>query len=920
MSAQRELSGKLSASPTAARKRAGDEGQTSVYYRPPMTTPTDFPTPELLAPAGGWDCVRAAVANGADAVYFGLPKFNARLRADNFTEAELPEVVAFCHRHGVKAYVAFNTLVFTGELDAAADYLRLLSRAGVDALIVQDVGLVRLARAITPELPIHASTQMTITSPEGVAFAKELGIERAVLARELSLRELGKFGDGKSQMANGEMALPLEVFVHGALCVAYSGQCLTSESLGQRSANRGECAQACRMPYELVVDGAVRDLGDRRYLLSPQDLAAVNEIPALMALGVVSFKIEGRLKTPEYVAAVCQVYRKAIDAALAAREADGHSVSGVTKEDRHQLEMAFSRGLYSGWMHGVNHQELVSARFGKKRGPFAGRLEKVGRDFVELSPEIELKPGDGVVFDTGGDTNAEQGGRIFGIKNGRYFFQHDRIDFTRLKTGDRVWKTDDPELNKRLRQSFAGKIEPRRRVLVDLRVSGRAGEAMVVLGSIGRWPVAAGGLAGSTGCERAHLADEHDSCAEFAASRREQQASGLCSPAKARCASALPLAAARTAPLTTEKLSEHLGRFGESGYVLGEFENALEGEVILPIGELNRLRRELGFQLDAARAVVRAESGDSWREVFRGSARRGAAVGEAGSFPYSGAASQRVLRVLCRTMEQLDAALTCEVGEVYADFEDIRRYKDAVAQVRAAENGARIFLATPRIQKPGEQGFFKLIENAAPDGVLIRNLGAIAHFAASPLRKVGDFSLNVANPLTAQHLIGAGLERVTVSYDLNIGQVLDLLAAAPPEWFELTIHQHMPMFHMEHCVFAAFMSQGKDSTDCGRPCEKHRVHLRDRVGVEHPLRADVGCRNTLFNAVAQTGARFFAQLENAGLRDFRVELLEENAGEAERVIRAYQTLLGGTRDGEELWRELRAQSQLGVTGGTYQAG
>ena len=335
--------------------------------------------------------------------------------------------------------------------------------------------------------------------------------------------------------------------------------------------------------------------------------------------------------------------------------------------------------------------------------------------------------------------------------------------------------------------------------------------------------------------------------------------------------------------------------------------------MILPIGELNRLRRELVFQLDAARAVVRAESPESWREVFQSSASL-RLVNPPARKPEACA----TLRVLCRTMDQLDAALSCGIGEIYADFEDIRRYKDAVARVRVAENGARIFLATPRIQKAGEQGFFKLIENAAPDGVLIRNLGAIAHFAASPLRKVGDFSLNVANPLTAQHLIGAGLERVTVSYDLNIGQVLDLLAAAPPEWFELTIHQHMPMFHMEHCVFAAFLSKGKDATDCGRPCEKHRVSLRDRVGVEHPLRADVGCRNTLFNAVPQTGARFFAQLGDAGLRDYRVELLEESADEAARVIRAYQTLLGGERDGEELWRELRAQSQLGVTHGTYQ--
>ena len=867
-----------------------------------MPTPAPFSTPELLAPAGGWDCVRAAVANGADAVYFGLPKFNARLRADNFTEAELPEVVAFCHRHGVKAYVAFNTLVFTGELDAAAEYLRLLSRAGVDALIVQDIGLVRLARAITPELPIHASTQMTISSPEGVTFARELGIERAVLARELSLRELAKFGDR-------ETALPLEVFVHGALCVAYSGQCLTSESLGQRSANRGECAQACRMPYELVVDGAVRDLGDRRYLLSPQDLAAVEEIPALLKLGVVSFKIEGRLKTPEYVAAVCQVYRKAIDAALA---------DVPNTPDRQQLEMAFSRGLYSGWMHGVNHQELVSARFGKKRGPLAGRIVSVGRDCVELTPQIALKLGDGVVFDTGGDTNAEQGGRIFGIKGGRYFFQHGHIDFARLKPGDRVWKTDDPELNKRLRQSFAGKIEPRRRVVVDVRVSGRAGEALVVEavpGGARHWRAASGDSPDARESAGLGIVSVEPEAALTPGFRRVAETSTpvACSTQTAAVRSALPLQAARTAPLTTEKLREHLGRFGESGYVLGEFANDLEGDVILPIGELNRLRRELVFQLDAARAVVRAESPESWREVFQSSASL-RLVNPPARKPEACA----TLRVLCRTMDQLDAALSCGIGEIYADFEDIRRYKDAVARVRLAENGARIFLATPRIQKAGEQGFFKLIENAAPDGVLIRNLGAIAHFADSPLRKVGDFSLNVANPLTAQHLIGAGLERVTVSYDLNIGQVLDLLAAAPPEWFELTIHQHMPMFHMEHCVFAAFLSKGKDATDCGRPCEKHRVSLRDRVGVEHPLRADVGCRNTLFNAVPQTGARFFAQLGDAGLRDYRVELLEESADEAARVIRAYQTLLGGERDGEELWRDLRAQSQLGVTHGTYQ--
>jgi putative protease len=246
--------------------------------------------PELLAPAGDWECVRAAVANGADAVYFGMPAFNARMRAANFTAEDLPRLMTFLHEHGVKGYVAFNVLIFTDELAAAEEQLILLHRVGVDAAIVQDVGLAALAREVVPAFHIHASTQMTLTSPEGLAFAQRIGVTRAVLARELSLRELAKFRATDRQAGQ----VPLEVFVHGALCVAYSGQCLTSEALGQRSANRGECAQACRMPYELVVDGITRDLGDRRYLLSPQDLAAVEEIPELVRLGITSCKIEGR--------------------------------------------------------------------------------------------------------------------------------------------------------------------------------------------------------------------------------------------------------------------------------------------------------------------------------------------------------------------------------------------------------------------------------------------------------------------------------------------------------------------------------------------------------------------------------------------------------------------------------------------------
>ena len=772
-----------------------------------------------------------------------MPRFNARLRADNFTEEDLPALMTFLHQHGVKGYTAFNTLVFTSELNDAAAQLKLLEDAGVDAVIVQDLGLARMVKELAPNLRLHASTQMTITSPEGLEFAKKLDIDQAVLARELSLRELERFKDS---------AVPLETFVHGALCVAYSGQCLTSESLGKRSANRGECAQACRMPYEMIVDGQKVDLGDKAYLLSPQDLAAVHEIPKLIELGIKSFKIEGRLKTPEYVAAVTQAYRKAIDAALANRP------DPINDADMYAMEMTFSRGLYTGWMHGVNHQELVGARYGKKRGPYVGKVVAVlDNDTVKLDElHIAMKPGDGVVFENTFNTNDEQGGSVYEMDSTVLSFRHGLLNMDFIPNGTRVYKTSDPALNRALRQTFENDIPLRKQHRLDLTVTGRVGEPLRV------------------SCQGVTID------------------------------SSMPLQAALKRPLSTETIRDQFGRLGGTTFELGDVKFEVEGDVIVPVSELNRMRRDLISDSPPA-----AKAASTSLEAMLADA-RGTLIQESGI-------KHQELSVLCRTFDHIDVALNHAVPRLYIDFEDIRKYSEAVKHIRKHEHKAEIFLATPRIQKSGEAGFFKLIERSQPDGVLIRNLGALSFFEGTGLRVTGDFSLNVANPLTAHFLTtNTALEQLTISYDLNIEQVLDLLRAAPPEWFEITLHQHMPMFHMEHCAFAAFLSKGTDFTNCGRPCEKHRVHLRDRVGMMHPLKADVGCRNTLFNASAQTGASFYPQLVESGLRRFRVELLEENRDETAHTLRQYQQLLAGKNDGQALWRELRAQSQLGVTKGT----
>jgi len=834
--------------------------------------------PELLAPAGDWECVRAAVANGADAVYFGLPRFNARLRADNFTENDLGPVVEFLHAHGKKAFVTLNTLVFTRELPDLEDYLLKLQDAGVDAIIVQDLGVARLARDVAPDVDVHASTQMTITSPEGAKFAASLGVTRIVLARELSLREMAKFRDPAIP--------PLEVFVHGALCVAYSGQCLTSESLGQRSANRGECAQACRLPYQMIVDGVVRDLGDKRYLLSPQDLAAVEHIPDLIGLRIASFKIEGRLKAPEYVAAVCQVYRKAIDVALAASVAGpaGAGSSGPTEADRYQLEMAFSRGLYGGWMDGVNHQELVHARFGKKRGAFVGFVENVSTEFLKLKTlDCPLQPGDGLVIDTGEDTDREQGGRVYQIKDGRLYFEHGKIRFTDIPAGARVWKTDDPKLDRALRQTFDREI-PLPGTAIDIVVSGKIGEPLRLA------------------CSGVEVGSQ------------------------------IPLQKAEKRPLNEQTLSDQLGRLGGTAFSLGKLTLQLDPGLILPLSELNRLRRELVDRLPVPGPARKRRPGQRVLQQKLSSISplsRGADMNKMNAGVCSDALHTPSLRatpldrghlprihVLCRTQEQMDAALRSGVPTVYLDFEDIRRYRDAVARGRESGGTSRIYLATPRIQKAGEEGFFRLIENAKPDGVLVRNIGGLEWFRERDIPFVGDFSLNVANPLTAALLMEQKPERLTLSYDLNADQLRDLLAAAPPEWFEVTLHQHMPLFHMEHCVFAAFLSKGTDATNCGRPCEKHDVRLKDRVGLLHPLKADVGCRNTLYHGKAQSGALFAGAFLAQGLRDFRVELLDEDAGKTGLILQGYRELLDGTLQPGDLLADLHAASQLGVTSGT----
>ncbi|WP_295620479.1 U32 family peptidase [Chamaesiphon sp. GL140_3_metabinner_50] len=831
----------------------------------PTSTPTRTHRPLLLAPAGNWECAKAAVENGADAIYFGLERFNARMRAENFTEADLPELMSWLHQRGVKGYVTLNTLVFTQELPAAEQYLRSMILAGVDAAIVQDVGICKLIRHLSPDFPIHASTQMTVTSAAGVEFAHELGCNLVVLARECSLKEIDKIHE---RLEDDRISMPLEVFVHGALCVAYSGQCLTSESLGGRSANRGECAQACRMPYDLIVDDELYHLGDKKYLLSPQDLAGLNVLPDIIKSGVSCLKIEGRLKTPEYVASVTRVYRSAIDKIVADLEPQFDA-----KPDTYNLEMAFSRGLYTGWFEGIDNQALVHARFGKKRGVYLGEVIRVypDREAITINPIAPIKPGDGIVFDCGHPEDREEGGRVYEVfTNGdesteiMLAFGRGNVNFRQVYIGDKVWKTSDPELDKQIRQTYAGEV-PQFQRPIDLEIHGEINQPLTAIA-------------------------------------RDEIGHTI------RVESEILLATAQNQPLTTEKLSSQLGRLGNTPYKLGNLTNNLVGDLMLPVSSLNHLRRELVTKLTEIRARSKPWQLTPDRQLTD-------------ILPVISNATLNPpqLHILVRKLDQIPAAIASGISLIYCELEDPRKYSEAVALVRAAKqqqtNPIQIFVAPPRITKSGENWILEQVRSSDADGYLIRNYDHLEVFKNE--RCVGDFALNVANPLTADYFYqNYNFDRLTASYDLNIDQLTALIRNCPRDWFEVTIHQHMPMFHMEHCVFCAFLSTGTDYTNCGRPCESHQVKLKDRVGTEHILHADAGCRNTVYNGVAQTGAEYIHRLIELGVYNFRLEFVNETPAEVSQTIAYYQQLLGGQISGAELWKGLKLSNQLGVTRGS----
>ena len=813
---------------------------------------------ELLAPAGNMAALHAAVAGGADAVYLGLETFNARRGADNFTLETLREACDFAHLRGVSIYVTMNTIILPDEVGEALECVRQAYRAGADGFIVQDIGLAAEISRTLPEASLHLSTQMNTHNLAGVRAAARLGAERITLAREVSLDEIALL-----RAAAAEEGMEVEVFAHGALCVCYSGQCFMSSMIGGRSANRGMCAQACRLPYELQNKALQKSLpspGD--HLLSPQDLCTVDRVDDLVAAGAASLKIEGRMKSPEYVFAVTSVYRKALDAALAKENA------AITDADRDRLTDAFSRGFTTAYLDGKRGNDIMSYQRPNNRGLFLGRVDEVRDGAAYLKSAHALTEGDVLEFWTRKGNGTLTLGPVRTDKKGRYHLPLEGKTRT-VKAGDRVF---------RVRSAEAAFEDDAREPRVPL-----VGTATLHIGEPLRMEFHPAAEADIEGAPRTTLAVARRLQAAF-----PDGVSGV--------AEGAPVEAARTRAVSFDDVAAHIDRLGNTPYQLVNLTIDMDDGVGIGFSALHGVR---AAALDALTEVLTAEGHGRTlprtipREPLPAARPTGCRVAVTVTNPACARAAKRagahLIYVPALNYRRGEAVIA---GQKNAAAEQAGYPKGCIPIMPVADHeavgGAREAVVDADVWKYAAEG----------KPLLAESLGAMERASEEgALLDVGSH-VPITNGLSLAVASEFGAARVWLSPELTLRQIEEVAKDAPVELGVLLIGAQELMV-TEHCML---MSQGPCDENCAECPRRKSPHvLKDRKGYEFPVVTDAMGRSHLYNAVELDIASSMPELLAAGISSYMVDATLMNAEEtAHAVGRAIRALHVAQNDGNAI--------------------
>ncbi len=826
---------------------------------------------ELLAPAGNREALHAAVENGADAVYVGGKLFSARAQADNFDIEALAEELRYAHARDVNIYLTMNTLVSDGEMEQALAFAAEARNAGLDGIIVQDIGLATALHRVMPDIPLHASTQMTVYDQAGIHALEAMGFSRVIPARELTLEEISDIAHNSS--------LEIEVFVHGALCVSYSGQCLMSSMVGGRSGNRGKCAQPCRLPYQLLgtcIDQKTRKATEARYLLSPKDMCTLDFIGEIAASGVHSLKIEGRMKSPEYVATVVRIYRKYLDRAMGRMNFDefksGEStIIEIDEKDRHELLQVYNRGGFSdGYMKGKTGVDMMSFKKPNNSGVYLGKVAAYDRrgQMIKIKLLDRLSIGDGIEIWSG--SSYSPGGIVTSIKKGDLNLKTtalgELVEIGHFKgsiePGMGVYKTMDIELNKSARESFSGKDV--KRISIRGRAALKSGYPLKLIVDDG---------SGHIACAVGTMVPE------IAVNR----------------------------PMTEERLREQLGRTGSTPFDFGNLHIDMDGGLSLPIREINDVRRQALASLLKLREAKYA--GKRFDENVNGRIKELLKNPEPTTKRMESPLQQAAISIYFYKWDPGIDYVNLGMERVYLPFTAAEKPGFMNTAKALREAGTEVFCWIPAITRGNYEGlinryFQKLnaLEDSAFDGILLGNIGAAERFRDKGLHLSGDISMNIFNAMSVRRMSEIGLESVALSVELTLHQIVELsnslrVRDARPPALETAVFGRLPLMISEYCPLGCTEGGYSSTSKCSGSCSKGDVALQDRLGFEFPLLCDrLDCRSTILNSNVLFIPDDVGSLREAGIDIFRMYVWDEDPQTVKELVDLFKSAASGKAD------------------------